>query len=96
MSWSWGKKLKPSIFDTGRLLFCSLLFYELLEKNRKLKFSKNYVEFYEHKTLMTAEKYVFYVSVPTIKSEEEEKENYQIYIFFKQYIHTQRRSSFLP
>lgn len=31
---------------------------------------------------MTAEKYVFYVSVPTIKPMNE-KENYQIYIFFQ-------------
>lgn len=36
---------------------------------------------------MTAEKYVFYVSVPTIKPMNE-KENYQIYIFFKQYTFT--------
>lgn len=37
---------------------------------------------------MTAEKYVFYVSVPTIKNPK--KENYQIYIFFKQYIQTHK------
>lgn len=36
---------------------------------------------------MTGEKYVFYVSVPTIKKKRK-RENYQIYIFSKQYIHT--------
>lgn len=46
---------------------------------------------------MTVEKYVFYC-IHTDHKTEEEKENYQIYIFSKQYnsLHTQRKSSFLP